>query len=749
MKKEAFNTGQPHQAAVATWARKRLIDRGGAQFDDGTGYETPEQIGCLFADGVGLGKTWEALATVALLLAKRDLHSRRQRLHKDQQKNVNLRRRRAHVLILVPPGLVAKWSDELRDPGGFQRRLAQWAKHGNRGFVADTLHPEHWLIRRRADLADLPRGKHSRGRYVLPAGTYVCNWNVFLGPTGRGLDRVRKLRSQQWDVVVADEAHHRAARRALDLLRNARRRLLLTATPFQLDMTELHGLTKHLVQNKSAAHKVLKRGVVRDYAKGADAAFDDANAAPPSASQRRDAQRVLGQLVARSQVGRQGRRYFAIDAAGEANAVSAPTDLDNRVAINSVFDHAIDPTDAFREWYVRQRLSLAKRESGEAPKHVAVELRKALSISKGAPARPKLDALRTWARKQFVEDLKKSMTDGIPRKILVFSHLKADVVLPIQQALEQELIAAHRELARMPAWKNARARAPAALDDILAEIEAFVRAQRKAGTKIDRRLKDFRRAIERGSIFFDLLGTPAFAKRAKDELRKLVSAEYQATRKGARHKDEYVDDDAWYDHQVRTKQNAAMAVLDAIARAPLSATFTGGDTRRERDATAKAFTTALAPWILVATNVGSEGIDLHRYSRHLVHFDLEWNPARLEQREGRIDRFGRKLKEPARIYYLLVKDTYDERMFHQMIARQRWHGILLGRRALRLETDETMTARLISQRKTDQLSLNLDPRRSGYDLRWHDRCRSVHSKNPRLVIAELVERYSEGGHVVY
>jgi superfamily II DNA/RNA helicase len=196
------------------------------------------------------------------------------------------------------------------------------------------------------------------------------------------------------------------------------------------------------------------------------------------------------------------------------------------------------------------------------------------------------------------------------------------------------------------------------------------------------------------------------------ELLDLVGAEGQAARTESSDEDDEVDDDAWYAHQIRTKQRDAMAVLDAIARAPLSATFTGDDTRRERDAIAEAFTTALAPWILVATNVGSEGIDLHRYSRHLVHFDLEWNPARLEQREGRIDRLGRELKEPARIYYLLVKDTYDERMFHQPIARQRWQGILLGRRALQLDRDDAeTTARWISQRDADRVSLNLDPRR--------------------------------------
>jgi len=713
MKKQAFNTGEQHQAAVATWARKRLVDRGGALFDDGTGHDTPAQIGCLFADGVGLGKTWEALATIALLLAKGDLRKRRRRTRKHRRKEVNLRRRRAHVLILVPPGLVAKWSHELGNRDGFQRRLARWAWKRSRAFVADTLDPTHcFKIRWRGDLAGLPRGKRKRGKYVLPAGTYVCNWNVFLGPGGRGLDRVSKLRSQPWDVVVVDEAHHRAARRALDLLRDVDHRLLLTATPFQLDMTELHGLTKHLVEGKAAAHKVLKRGAVRKYAKLADATFEDKNLEPPTKPQRRDAERVLGQLLACSQVGRQKRRYFAINADGEAEAVPPPTDLDKQDGIRAVFDHAIDPSSTFDEWYVRQRLALAKREAGDASKHVAVELRKALSISKGAPSRPKLDALRAWARKQFVDDLEASLADGVPRKLLVFSHLKADVVRPIQEALERELRAAHRELAQTPAWKSARAKARAALDAALEAIEPYIRARKRAGGKIARRLAAFRRAIE-GSVFFDLLGKRAFANRVTKELLDLVGAEEQAARNES-DEDDDVDDDAWYAHQIRTKQRDAMAVLAAIARAPLSATFTGDDTRRERDAIAEAFTTALAPWILVATNVGSEGIDLHRYSRHLVHFDLEWNPARLEQREGRIDRLGRELKEPARIYYLLVKDTYDERMFHQLIARQRWHGILLGRKALQLDRDDAeTTARWISQRDADRLSLNLDPRTSG------------------------------------
>lgn len=49
--------------------------------------------------------------------------------------------------------------------------------------------------------------------------------------------------------------------------------------------------------------------------------------------------------------------------------------------------------------------------------------------------------------------------------------------------------------------------------------------------------------------------------------------------------------------------------------------------------------------ILVATDCMSEGINLQDHFDSVIHYDLPWNPNRLEQREGRIDRFGQKKKE--------------------------------------------------------------------------------------------------------
>lgn len=47
--------------------------------------------------------------------------------------------------------------------------------------------------------------------------------------------------------------------------------------------------------------------------------------------------------------------------------------------------------------------------------------------------------------------------------------------------------------------------------------------------------------------------------------------------------------------------------------------------------------------ILVATNVASEGLNLHNSCHRLIHFDLPWSLITLEQRNGRIDRLGQNL----------------------------------------------------------------------------------------------------------
>ncbi len=71
--------------------------------------------------------------------------------------------------------------------------------------------------------------------------------------------------------------------------------------------------------------------------------------------------------------------------------------------------------------------------------------------------------------------------------------------------------------------------------------------------------------------------------------------------------------------------------------------------------------------ILVATDIAGEGLNLHECCHHLVHFELPWNPNRLEQRNGRIDRYG-QTKPPA-IAYLYAADSYEGEVLSRLVQK--------------------------------------------------------------------------------
>ena len=67
----------------------------------------------------------------------------------------------------------------------------------------------------------------------------------------------------------------------------------------------------------------------------------------------------------------------------------------------------------------------------------------------------------------------------------------------------------------------------------------------------------------------------------------------------------------------------------------------GGMDDVERDTVKAAFNDPTSSVrILVATDAASEGLNLQDTARYLIHYDIPWNPARLEQRNGRLDRHG-------------------------------------------------------------------------------------------------------------
>jgi hypothetical protein len=73
----------------------------------------------------------------------------------------------------------------------------------------------------------------------------------------------------------------------------------------------------------------------------------------------------------------------------------------------------------------------------------------------------------------------------------------------------------------------------------------------------------------------------------------------------------------------------------------------------------EAFGTGNAPVrLLIATDVASEGVNLHHHCWHIIHYDLPWSIITLVQRNGRIDRFGQTRTPEVR--YLMVHTEAGE-----------------------------------------------------------------------------------------
>ena len=71
--------------------------------------------------------------------------------------------------------------------------------------------------------------------------------------------------------------------------------------------------------------------------------------------------------------------------------------------------------------------------------------------------------------------------------------------------------------------------------------------------------------------------------------------------------------------------------------------------------------------ILLSSEVGSEGLDM-QFCNSMVNYDLPWNPMVVEQRIGRIDRFGQK-SPTVNIYNVIVADSIQEDIYIRLLDR--------------------------------------------------------------------------------
>jgi ERCC4-related helicase len=100
------------------------------------------------------------------------------------------------------------------------------------------------------------------------------------------------------------------------------------------------------------------------------------------------------------------------------------------------------------------------------------------------------------------------------------------------------------------------------------------------------------------------------------------------------------------------------------------------------------------PQVLLCTAAGREGINL-QFSRILFNYDLPWNPMDLEQRIGRIHRYGQK--DTAQVYNLVATDTIEGQIF--LLLEDKLQGIAeaLGKIDERGQIKEDFRSQVLGQ----------------------------------------------------
>jgi superfamily II DNA or RNA helicase len=493
----------------------------------------------LIADDVGLGKTIEAGLCLLELIH---------------------RGRANRVLVVVPPGLLPQWQEELQERLGLAFTVIE---------NATGLAREQTFLPAGVSPWDLPRA------CILTSMDYLKKDEVR-----------RRALAQQWDLIIVDEAHalaesgtpnnpYRTRRTRLgEALREASHGLLLlTATPHNgyphsfrslIELVEPTAATLTGTNTRERIERAMVRRMKRQIVRRENGAWEPA---------------FLARTVAPIPVpvGREAGRLFELIGAYCSRAVK-------------------DARGAEDEELVSFAMQIIKKRAASSR----------LALSRTLSHR--LEALR-----------RESERDEPPDRAEI-RDFQADIPMSDAQA---ERVA--RRILR----------------------SAIPRDERRRKAEVQR-ITEIRRLLE------SLPGPDPKVAALVDHLRAVLAADPTAK---VIVFTEYLD-----------SLEAIRAGLDA-AGPPLAGAHVelrGGLSIRQRQAVQRRFEDP-GVRVLVATDAASEGLNLQRSCHRIVHFELPWNPNRLEQRNGRIDRYGQT--RPPEIRYLYYPASPEDDVLARLVRK--------------------------------------------------------------------------------
>ena len=547
----------------------------------------------MLCDEVGLGKTIEAGMALKELRAKSDVE---------------------RVLVMAPPNLVRQWQFELRTKFNEEFAVLNTATVNNmreNGYAGNPFaHPEHPNV--------------------------ICSSRWVSGNRWRNL-----CVEAHWDMIIVDEAHH--ARRHPDgsttapyrLLRDLapdeqvnRPMLFLTATPMQLNTSELYALVEILDPTLFPSEEDFDEH--RKAMPGLSALAQKLSAAhefPVPGDDGEETERTVRQISEWLDMDDGEVRVSLRSGRGELRAISEKLSDKHRLS----------------EVMIRNRKSYVGGFMPRSATRWEVEL--------SPEERAAMDALEDYVRVgyQFAEDADARSMGFV---MVIFQKLTASSIAAIRASL-----AKRKE--KVQANLNASGMSRDDMDDLLdqdADAENVVEQGATAADFSARELVLLNNAI----IALDNVGeTDSKARVFVDKLAELFG--------------ERPDEKVLVFTQFRETQNHLADLLKN--RGWNVNVFHGGMNPREKDAAIERFRTNGGPQILISTEAGGEGRNL-QFCHLLVNYDLPWNPMKVEQRIGRIDRIGQD--KPILIFNLWVKDTVEERVLDVLENRIRMFEETVG-----------------------------------------------------------------------
>lgn len=498
--------------------------------------------GLLIADDVGLGKTVEAGICLLELIAR------------------GVGRR---ILLVVPPGLIPQWLDEMWAKFGleFQPIANSAALDQAQTAVSEGLQP--WVYFDR----------------VITSTEYLKRRDVHAAAL-----------AHPWDVIVVDEAHYLAesgtpanpyatARTRLGpKLRDAARTvILLTATPHNGYRHSFRSLLELVEPAEASLH-----GRVEDVRRRVG---------------RTMIRRLKSQIV---KTGPDGRLVPAFP-------VRQPV---GRIEVSHLTAEERDIFRLVTEYCAKTIKSAEGSEEADLVSFAMQIVKKRMLSSRAALKQTVENRLEALGSRQVEE----------PPKRAELRELQSDLPLPERQAERTAQRILRTAIARDARRREAEKRQLRTIKKLLDQVAG------RPDPKIAALIADLER---------DVLAVPGE--------KAIVFTEYRDTLAA-----------------LREAFQAHAGLREAFAE------LIGGLSPRQRRQRIARFHEPGCR-VLLATDAASEGLNLQEHCCRLYHMELPWNPNRLEQRNGRIDRHGQT--RPPIIRYLFYPDSPEDRVLDRLVQR--------------------------------------------------------------------------------